>query len=120
MIKVKKVEVDKFKNLIMDMYRGYPNWEYHGLVEKVVIMEEARNELIKSGVLIKAIPTISNGKEVDHWMIGPNALSLVSSWKTEELANKTFELNKKITKLTKVMVGVAIATLISAIIQIFV
>src|SRR3989344_6513487 len=31
------IEVDKFKKLIKDMHRGFPNWTYQEMVEKVVI-----------------------------------------------------------------------------------
>ncbi len=82
-IKMKeKIEVNKFRKLILDMYRGFPNYRYFNMVEQV-IEEEDRNRLIKHGFLVK-----EKIGERDLYSLGPNALLLVNSWKMEDLTNK--------------------------------
>ena len=82
---VEKVEVEKFKNLIKYMYKRFPNSEYSGIVEQIVKTEKMREELEKSGFLIKEVYRDKEGKEKNMYMLGASALSLVSAWKTEEL-----------------------------------
>ena len=69
-----KIEPDKFKELILDMYRGFPNWRYFGMVEKVVVTEEDRNQLEKRGFLIK-----EKTSEGNRYALGSNSLVLVSA-----------------------------------------
>lgn len=75
-----KIEVNKFRNLILDMYRGFPNWRYIGMVEQVVKSQRDRKSLIKHGFLIR---DNVNGRQV--YGLGPNGLMLVNAWKTEKL-----------------------------------
>ena len=81
----KEIEVNKFKKLVKDMYRGFPNFQYSNEVEKIIVMEEVRDELIKHGFLIKMTPIVNKNGEKLPYMLGPNSLSLVSAWKTEKL-----------------------------------
>jgi len=92
------IEIDKFKELILDMYRGFPNWRYFGMVEAVIKSEEDRTRLIKSGFLVREKST-----KVFQYSLGPNSLSLVSAWKTEELT-------MQIWALTFMLVGIALLT----------
>ena len=79
-----KIDADKFRELILDMYRGFPNWRYSGMVEAVVKTEEDRGQLVKYGFLTKE--KIYEAKRTrDQYGLGPNALPLVNSWKIEEL-----------------------------------
>ena len=100
-----EIEVDKFKELIKDMYKGFPNWRYAPKlpngegVEGIVTIKEVRDKLEKSGILIKS-PTVVEGKEF-KWMLGPNALPLVSAWKTEELAEQSLKQSNEILELSR-------------------
>ena len=84
-ISIEKVDIEKFKNLIKYMYKRFPNSEYSGIVEQIVKTEKMREELEKSGFLIKEVYRDKEGKEKNMYMLGASALSLVSAWKTEEL-----------------------------------
>jgi hypothetical protein len=82
-----KVEVDKFKKLILDMYRGFPNFQYSGMVEQVVITQNVRDKLIEGDFLLKE-KHAREGINYDVYMLGPNALALVSAWNTENLTRQ--------------------------------
>ncbi len=82
-----KVEVNKFKKLILDMYRGFPNFQYSGMVEQVVITQNVRDKLADGGFLIKENNASDYG-ESEIYMLGPNALALVSAWNTEDLTRQ--------------------------------
>ena len=82
-----KIEVEKFRELILDMYRGFPNWRYLGIVEKVIKTEKDRKQLIKHGFLIK-----EKTDKGEQFSLGPNALLLVNSWKTEALTKRIYWL----------------------------
>src|SRR3989338_4886322 len=99
----KKIEVEKFKELILDMYRGFPNYRFYGMVEAVIKTEEDRNRLIKHGFLIKE----KTGKG-DQYGLGPNSLPLVSAWKTEQLTKQINYLTWAILFLSIVILVVTI------------
>jgi hypothetical protein len=106
-----KIEVDKFKKLIKDMFRGFPNWQYKGMVEQVIVTENMRNELIKSGYLIKEEHRKDN-QDFNIYMLGPNALPLVSAWETEELTKKIKGLTIAVITLTIISVGISTIALL--------
>lgn len=82
-----EIEVNKFKKVILDMYRGFPNFQYSGMVEQVVITQNVRDKLIDSGFLIRENNASDYG-ESEIYMLGPNALALVSAWNTEDLTRQ--------------------------------
>ncbi len=100
-IKMKeKIEVNKFRKLILDMYRGFPNYRYFGMVEPVIKKEDI-NQLIKHGFLVK-----EKTDKGDQYSLGPNALLIVNSWKMEDLTNKIFFLT--ITMIVLVIIQIAL------------
>ncbi len=80
-------EVDNFKGLILEMYRGFPNWFYVDFVERAISTKMMRERLILAHFLIEG-DRIVDGKTQKMYMLGPSALPLVSAWKSEELTNK--------------------------------
>lgn len=100
-----KIEVEKFKRLVRDMYRGFPNFEYKGMVEKVITTEKMREELKKSGFLIEESFVGKDGKSYPMYMLGASALPLVSAWETEDLT-------RKIKTLTIIALAIAGITLL--------
>lgn len=109
-----KIEVEKFKRLIRDMYRGFPNWQYRKMVEEVVVTEEMRKSLLDSKFLLKE-KHVQNGQEYDIYMLGPNALNLVSAWETEDLTKSI----KRLTWAVLVMTGISLTLLIIQTLRIF-
>lgn len=105
--KTNEIEVNKFKKLIKDMYRGFPNWQYRKMVEDVVITEEIRKSLLDSRFLLKE-KHVKDGKKYDVYMLGTNALNLVSSWETEELTKSI----RKLTLAVLIMTGISLSLLI--------
>lgn len=95
-----KIEVNKFRKLILDMYRGFPNYRYFGMVESVIKTEEDRNQLIKHGFLVK-----EKTDKRDQYSLGPNALLLVNSWKIENLTNKIVILTITMIILIIIQIG---------------
>jgi hypothetical protein len=78
-----KTESRKFKELILDMYRGFPRWYYVGMIEPFIPLATDRENFVRLGFLIQ--------KEVDGktvYGLGPNALSIVSAWETEHLTRQ--------------------------------
>lgn len=106
-----EIEVEKFKKLIKDMYRGFPNFVYKGMVEKVIIMDNVRDKLEEANFLIKEKHADGKGNSWDEYMLGPNALMLVSTWKSEEL-------NQNIEWLTKILLAIGALTIFLIITQI--
>jgi len=89
MIKIRKkskTEFEKFKELLLDMHRGYPNWIYDAEGVKKLISDFQLSDLTKNNYLVK-ISRVHQGKTKEYYMLGPNALTLVSSWKNERLSN---------------------------------
>jgi len=82
-----RIEANGFKKLILDMYRGFPNFQYSGMVEQVVVMQNVRDKLVDGGFLIKENNASDYG-ESEIYMLGPNALALVSAWNTEDLTRQ--------------------------------
>ena len=89
------------------MHRGFPNWTYQEMVEKVVITKNMRDNLVKYGFLIRE-PGIINGKKIERYMLGPTALSTVSSWNSEELSKRIHNLTVFLVFLTFVLIVIAI------------
>ena len=99
----KDIEVNKFEKLVKEMYAGFPNWHFIGMVEKVVKTKKVRDILVKNHFFIKE--QVKKEKKLqDQYMIGPAALPLVSAWNSEKLA-------KDIKILTIVLVIVGIVTI---------
>jgi UDP-galactopyranose mutase len=63
-----KVEVESFKALIKDMYRGFPNWQYNKMVEDVIKTQKMRDELVSAKFLLKE-PHTFQGKEIELYML---------------------------------------------------
>lgn len=101
-----KVEVNRFKKLILDMYRGFPNFQYSGMVEQVVVMQNVRDKLIESGFLLRE-KHAREGIAYDVYMLGPNALALVSAWNTEDLT-------RQIRILTIIAAAISVLSLVIA------
>jgi len=102
-----EIEVRKFKKLILDMYRGFPNWRYHGMVEKIIKTEEDRKQLIDQGYLIRE-PNL--GKYT--YGLGANALLLVNAWKMEQGSKLTAELTKGIYTFTIFLIAIALLQIV--------
>ena len=99
-----KVDVEKFKKLIKEMYKGFPNFEYRGMVEKIITTEKVREELEKAKFLIKEEFADREGNLYNMYMLGPSALPLISAWKTEDLTKKI----KTLTIWILVITGIAL------------
>ena len=112
-----KIEVEKFKKLVKEMFRGYPNYFYFGMVEPV-IGKDRIIDLVRNKFLVKT-KTVQNGKKVDAYYLGVNALPIVSAWKTEEFAWETKELTRQIKILTWVIIGLTIISIIISIASLF-
>jgi len=98
------IESDKIKNLFLDMFRGYPNYRYRkDLIENVIITDNDRKELISSKFLLKE-PV----NDTYTYRLGPNALPLISAWKTEKT-------NLSIIRLTWILIGLGLLAIIFSI-----
>ena len=110
-----KVEVESFKELIKDMYRGFPNWQYNKMVESVIKTQKMRDELVNAKFLVRE-PHVFQGQQTELYMLGPNALQLVSAWETEELSKKVRKLTFWAVILASLSAVVSLASLIVSII----
>lgn len=106
----KEIEVKKFKKLVTEMFRGYPNYFYFGMVE-ADINKEKIDDLVKNGFLVKG-EIIGRRKKTDAYSLGINALPIVSAWETEELT-------RKIKFLTIVIIVLTVITIIISVISLF-
>lgn len=106
-----KVPVEEFKKTILKMYREFPNTIFVGEIEKVVVSSSMVEALIKGGYLV---PDYSreNDKRIVGYFLGPAALPLVSSWKSEELAEKIRKLTYLLVTLTLILIGFGIISFV--------
>lgn len=79
----KNIEVDNFKKLLLDMHRGYPRWVYDAKDVSKYIPSPQIEDLSEKGYLTRLIS--EDGKHKGY-VLGPNSLTLISSWKNEELS----------------------------------
>ncbi len=79
-----EIEVEKFKKLIKDMYKGFPNWVYHERLISI-INKDMIDHLVENKFLIKWTP--KDPAEQRVYSLGVNALPLVSSWQIEVLTS---------------------------------
>ncbi len=105
-----EIEVEKFKKLILDMYRGFPNWKYFGMVEQTIKDKKDIDQLVKSGILVRIKSKQSNPQIRTLFGLGPNGLLLVNSWKMEDLT-------KKLLWLTAVMIVLVLLQIVYPIIS---
>ncbi len=107
MRKVKeKIEVEKFKSLIREMFLGYPSWGYMGMIEKIINRKELHVlEYLKEDGIIKELPKKfqTEGQPI-MYRLGANALPLVSAWKTEELTKSIHSLTVWLIILTVILI----------------
>jgi hypothetical protein len=99
-----EIEVNKFKKLILEMFDGFPNLIVVGKVEQVVKNDDMIVKLLDAGYLVRDT-TIENGVKQVGYFLGPGALPLVSSWKSEELTDKVKKMTYTLLLLTFILVG---------------
>ena len=109
-----QIEVKKFEKLVKEMYRGFPNWQFRKMVEDVVVTKEMRDQLIDAKFLVKEQHVVDRQK-YDVYMLGPNALTLVSAWETEELTRSI----KKLIWAVIIMTGASLIIIIIQTLKIF-
>lgn len=109
--KENKDESEKIKNLFLDMFRGFPNWKYKGMVEEIIVTEKDRELLMKHGYLDRE--KIDNNW---HYFLGPNALPLISAWKTEQVNKEMRKQNKYLLSLTSLITTLTIVLVMLAIV----
>ncbi|MBS3087187.1 hypothetical protein J4226_01190 [Candidatus Pacearchaeota archaeon] len=102
--KKQRIEVEEFKKEWRNLHQGFPRYLYSDRLEQVVPTQEVRDNLIKHGFLLKCIPTQDKNGTKHPYMLGPNSLSLISSWNTEDLSKRTLQLSKDTKFLTKVVI----------------
>jgi len=105
---MKKKELT-FKDLVLRMYRGFPNVRTtEEEVHKIVISDEDRERLEKQGYLYKE--EYSDGEIM--YGLGPNALNLVAAWKTEKLTEGIKRLTNLLLFFTTILAAFAFVQII--------
>lgn len=83
-----ETDIEKFKKTISDLYKMFPNGSSESeIIRESVVTKKMRDELVNKGVLCEE-KSVSNGKHKTWYTLGCHGLSLVSSWKMEELTDK--------------------------------
>ena len=96
-----KIEIEKFKEEIEKLYKGFPSYHFYG-IESMVKDPEIRKVLCDEHILVKLKRKYTN--KGDEYMLGANGLNLVNSWNIEKLTSKMLDLTKKIESLTTMLV----------------
>lgn len=102
-----KIEIEKFKDLFLDMYRGFPNYIYTAEEVKKIIKPAALLVLRSEKYLILLTDNMDE-KKTKYYMLGPNALSLISAWKNERTSNRIEKLTNVLTLFTIMLFGAGI------------
>lgn len=98
--------------MILDMYKNFPNTVYsEGHIKQVIVGGDTRKKLVEKGFLMEETYIDEKGEHLNY-MLGPNALILVSSWKNEELAKWIKNLTIFLICLTALLVILTILTII--------
>ncbi len=96
-------ELRRFKSIILELHKSFPNGLFgEEIVKLSVITQEMRDELVNRGIFYK---TVMGDKS--YYTLGANGLSLVSSWKMEELTEKIRGLTKGVIVLTVIAIVLA-------------
>jgi len=96
--------IHKFKELILRMRRGIPQWTYYGYLEKLIPDKHILDYYIKREVFVKYDKKSESGQ--DMYFLGVTGISLANDYILEELT-------QTIRKLT---IGVIALSLITALI----
>lgn len=100
-----KIEVEKFKELFLEMYRGFPEWFYSAKDIEEKLNPFALHILLK-GNYLTPLTVKKENKEEKYFMLGANALSLISSWKNERTSNRIENLTNILIIFTGILFGV--------------
>jgi hypothetical protein len=111
------LEVNKFKDLIKQMYNGFPNFIFFKMVEDVVKTQDIRRHLLKNKFFIKGPYRDADGNIREGYSLGINALPYANALETEELTHKMLNLTKSINRLTKCVVALTLFVAGVAILQ---
>ena len=104
-------QTEKFKWLIKEMYKRFPNIRIsENRIKEVIVTKEDRDSLVQHGYFIRE-PMVSGDEEGFQYGLGPNSLNLITSWKNEELT-------KKIVFLTVAFLTVGVLTLFATIVNV--
>jgi len=109
-----KTNVDKFKELIQEMHRGFPNWKYYNV--EAVIPKNTLDRLHDDDIIVHSYTKDEHGRNL--YSLGSVGVQLVSSWNNEDAAKETTKLTSDIKFLTKVMIGATIALWLLALLPI--
>ncbi|MFH1224573.1 MAG: hypothetical protein V1676_02095 [Candidatus Diapherotrites archaeon] len=75
----------KTKELFTALYKDYPDGRLpEERVHNIIVTEEDRNLLVKNGFLLME-DSFVRGKNKKYYNLGPNGLTLISSWEMERL-----------------------------------
>lgn len=100
-----------FKDLIMEMYREFPDARYEqNIVHSIIKTDKDRKMLEYQGYLIKEDGQ-SKGKHILWYGLGANAITLVNTWKTEQLTREIKKFTKSLLLLTGALVVLALLQL---------
>lgn len=95
----------QFRRLIFSLYRMFPNGQISkDLLKKTIKNEKMIEGLIDAQILLTDYPNTDK----EWYMLGPNALPLVSAWESEKLAIRIKFLTLGIMLLTIVMITIAL------------
>lgn len=108
-LKTKEIDVERFKNMIFEMYKGFPNMYYsESEIKNVIVGWDVRKTLIKEGYFIEDTYWDTQKKKHVCYTLGPNALVLVSSWINEKIARQIKYLNLILISLTFALIILSI------------
>lgn len=99
---LKSYELNKFKKMILEMHKGFPNSFYFDKIEEVVRTQDIRNNLVESNVLTTSLCMIDD-EDQEGYALGVNGLILANNYLTERQTLKMINLTKYIASLTIAM-----------------
>jgi hypothetical protein len=106
-----KIPIDKFKKLFIDVYNDFPNSKVlETSINDIILSENDRKLLCDNNYLIREKIWYRN-KFMYFYGLGPNGLSLVTAWKTEELSKDIRTMTWCIVVLTAIMVLIGVMQL---------
>ncbi len=107
----------KFKGLMLDLLRGYPEYEYFGKFESVFTKTgEKVVEILSKDKLIELSP-IKEG-EVKRYRLTPAGINLAISLINLEYGEKVLKYSHKMRKFTIAIIGLTISLIGLGILQI--
>jgi len=112
--------IKQFKTIMVDLFRGYPAYEYFGIFESIFGKElgEKIIKILKKDNLIEVVQ--EERKELTKYRLSAEGINFAISMINLDYSEKTINLSKNVVIISWALLGVALVQLSLLLFQIFI